>query len=148
MSSPPRGFEPISRDLLDALRRARERFAAHVRTRGADYFQRRRVGSIELRADSIQAKVYGTRTYKSGWLWNGSEATPQCSCPAGPYCKHAYALALAVLREHDRGAGEPASRTEDSRASVAADLEEWAHRHSTAPSRSLRVVLGLEHRDD
>jgi len=150
MEPSPRGFEPPSLDLIDALRRARERFPTHVRTRGADYFHRRRVGSVELRADSIQAKVYGTRTYKSGWLWNGRETTPLCSCPAGPWCKHAYALALTVLREHDRGAGVPMAPWSESprEANVAAELEEWAHRHTAVPSRSLRVVLGLEHRDD
>ena len=134
---------------MDALRRTLERFPAYVRTRGADYFHRRRVGSIELRPDTIQAKVYGTRAYKSGWLWNGSEAIPQCSCPVGPYCKHAYALALAVLREHDRGGGVgSATWTERPSSSVATELEEWAHRHTSAPSRSLRVVLGLENRED
>ncbi|HET9327593.1 MAG TPA: DEAD/DEAH box helicase [Candidatus Eisenbacteria bacterium] len=148
MASPSRGFEPLSSSLIDALRRARERFPAYVRTRGADYFHRRRVGSIELRPDTIQAKVYGTRTYKSGWRWNGHEANPQCSCPVGPFCKHSYALALAVLREHDRGGAVETTWTERPSSSVATELEEWAHRHTTPPSRSLRVVLGLEHRDD
>ena len=67
----------------------------------------------------------------------------------GPYCKHAYALALAVLREHDRGGGVgSATWTERPSSSVATELEEWAHRHTSAPSRSLRVVLGLENRED
>src|SRR5262249_44838963 len=120
------GFEPPYRELVNALRRARERFPAYIRTRGADYFHRRRVGSIELRSDTVQAKVHGTRAYKTAWVWNGREAIPQCSCPVAPYCKPSYALALAVLSEHERRPGPRTPVWSEPRAesSVAAKLEE------------------------
>src|SRR5437899_6943046 len=164
------GSDLPERVLIEAVRNALGRFPTYVRARGAEYFHRRRVDAIERHRDSIQAVVYGTRKYRSAWSRTGDEATPRCSCPAGPWCKHAYALALAVLAEYDRqaGAGRPTWREPSAQAGgwvptvleprdppdlaaeaegrVAAELEAWAHRHTSPPSRSLRVVLSVENR--
>src|SRR5688500_1761592 len=108
MGSLPSGVDRPPSELISSIRDARSRFPDYVRTRGAEYFRRRRVGAIVRTLDMILASVYGSRTYQTGWSWNGNEATPRCSCPVGPWCKHAYALALAAIAEHDRETG-PAS---------------------------------------
>ena len=250
MGSLPSGVDRPASDLIASIRNARARFPSHVRARGAEYFHRQRVAALKRTPDAILATVSGTRTYQTAWSWNGDQASPRCSCPVGPWCKHAYALALAAIAEHDRetrrASPEPSrgaipveprsARVSDlpnsrrdmdslvngsswerqyalhrmmapalrrqtldlrplmslldepdpdlrcwrlareipihtggwlpkpleayrdrpdlaalaerqAQAKVAADLEAWAHRHNAAPSRSLRVVLRIEHRD-
>src|SRR5262245_2343511 len=136
-------------DLIAALRRALGRFPSFVRVRGAEYFQRRRVGALEREPHAIRATVHGTRHYQTAWLLTDGQAWPRCSCPAGPWCKHSCALALAALAGEagtSRAAGAGAER--EGPAQVAAELEEWAHRRTMTPSRSLRVTLGIEDRDE
>jgi superfamily II DNA or RNA helicase len=149
MEDPASSFDLSGGALIEAVRSALGRFPTYVRVRGAEYFHRRRVGTLEREPDAIRATVHGTHPYRSSWSLNDGQALPRCSCPVGPWCKHAYALALAALAQEPgdrRGLGAFAER--EGQARLAAELEQWAHRRTMAPSRALRVVLGLEGRDE
>ncbi|TMQ72081.1 MAG: hypothetical protein E6K80_03740, partial [Candidatus Eisenbacteria bacterium] len=142
-------FQLPGRALVEAIRGALGRFPTYVRVRGAEYFHRRRVGALEREPDAIGATVRGTRAYRSAWSLSDGQALPRCSCPVGPWCKHTYALALTALAQEPgdrRGLGALAEH--EGQARLAAELEQWAHRRTMAPSRALRVVLGLEDRDE
>ena len=149
MEDPASSFDLSGRALIEAVRSALGRFPTFVRARGAEYFHRRRVGALEREPDVIRATVHGTRSYRSSWSLSDCQALPRCSCPVGPWCKHTYALALAALAQEPgdrRGLGALAER--EGQARFAAELEQWAHRRTRAPSRALRVVLGLEDREE
>src|SRR6185503_11112479 len=103
--------------------------------------------------------------------WDGRDADPYCTCPAGPVCKHAYALARAIdaaRPDRDAMAAEAErTRAREARANerhafrgfdprleepwaepvpedLAEDLNDWVHRRTATPGRTLRVVIGLE----
>jgi superfamily II DNA or RNA helicase len=106
------------------------------------------------------------------WRWDGAQADPLCSCPVGPLCKHAYALARAIEAARDGGSvdddsgearrtrswesrvrdarrGESFAHTElrpveGARSDLVGDLEDWAHRRVEASARTLRAVFGLD----
>ena len=61
------------------------------------YVQNGRVGPLEVDGQCVRATVHGTEVYQTLWEWTGKVWDPDCSCPVGPYCKHAYALASRIL---------------------------------------------------
>jgi len=127
----------IAPDFLAAVGDETARMPSYLLGRGRTYFHDGRVGPIEVESDHVSAPVYGSRTYRTSWTWNGEVARPRCTCPAGPWCKHVVALAEAL--KFSNGSGRPA---DDAR--VAGELAEWARRHADSGARTLRAVLGLE----
>ncbi|MCC6765950.1 MAG: DEAD/DEAH box helicase [Deltaproteobacteria bacterium] len=86
---------------VDALRGVVAKLRAFppmVRHRGQEYARSGRVGRLIFEDDAVRAKVHGSRLYDAAWSWGRLDASrPACSCPVGPYCKHAYALACCLL---------------------------------------------------
>lgn len=73
-------------------------FPPMVRHRGQEYARSGRVGQMIFAADAVRAEVRGAHPYDAAWTWpHIGESRPACSCPVGPYCKHAYALACCLL---------------------------------------------------
>src|SRR5688500_369399 len=95
-ATPPEA--PIPAEVIEAIRRDAEHFPPYVRSRGLDYWERGRVGALEIGEGHVRAAVRGSRTYRTGWHWSGAAVDPRCTCPVGPVCKHAYAVALAATR--------------------------------------------------
>lgn len=162
-------LEAPSAEMLDAIKANAEHFPSYIQSRGRSYLSDGRVGPPEVEPNQIRATVRGSRNYRTQWLWDGHTADPHCTCPAGPICKHAYALAEAIdgTRHHrvpvaelrarargDRSAdvrhppgrdGEPQGvepLPERVRAEMTSDLAQWARRHVEAPARVVRAVFG------
>ena len=68
-----------------------------AQSRGDDYALASRVIEERLDGGNVVARVRGTRVYAVRWTFVENGADPLCSCPAGPLCKHAYAVGLRVL---------------------------------------------------
>ena len=118
---------------LAELRAALADFPPRVATRGRHYALEGRVGDVELSPTGFSAVVEGTDLYDCGWEWLDEVGwCPDCSCPVGPECKHAYAVAYILLKEipaweaadawsdlppapHHREAGRPAVHVPDGR---------------------------------
>ncbi len=159
--------------MIDAVRANAGHFPTYIQSRGRSYLADGRVGPLEVEGNRVGATVRGSRNYRTLWQWDGKIADPHCTCPAGPICKHAFALARAIDgARHDRvttaadaargrardGGGSEARRhpfrgadsgedrplPEQVRAELASDLAHWARRHSEAPARVLRAVFGLD----
>ena len=130
----------IAPDFLASIQAEAARMPDYIQGRGRTYFHDGRVGPIEVEAERVSAPLYGSRTYRTSWHWNGDTAKPRCTCPAGPYCKHAVALAEAL--RYSEGTGDPAAPNEDMR--VAGELARWARLHADGGGRTLRCVLGIE----
>jgi superfamily II DNA or RNA helicase len=81
------------KSLLDDL----ASFPSHIRERGARYAAEGRVGLLVVSDLEVSAVVRGSADYRTAWAWDRELWLPECTCPAGPYCKHAYALACTVL---------------------------------------------------
>jgi superfamily II DNA or RNA helicase len=98
------GMPPV--DALRGIVSKLRAFPAMVRHRGSDYARDGRVGRLIFEDDAVRAKVHGTKPYDAAWSWDTLEAThPSCTCPVGPYCKHAYALACCLLAAAHTEAG-------------------------------------------
>ncbi len=80
-----------------ALHRRLSLFDSRSRQRGIQYWRGGAVGELQFSAGQVRADVHGTRVYDSGWSFASGEWHPECDCPVGPLCKHAYAMALHVL---------------------------------------------------
>ena len=168
----PSTIATLPTGMLRGIRSHAEHFPSPIRERGRCYLRDGRVGALEIEGKRISATVRGSRRYRTVWAWNGRDADPLCTCPAGPVCKHAYALARAIESarrelvvkatgaarvqaqdEHasgDRhrvvlGFDPRAEESSDERAHahLAKDFAHWARRHAEAPARTLRAVLGL-----
>ena len=165
-------LDALPSSLIAAIREDARHFPPHIQRRGRAYLAQRRVGPLEVRSSRIGATVRGTRPYRTAWTWKGANVDPQCSCPAGPVCKHAYALARAIDAErHDGEAQVAAARRreltarsaaagrepfrgerfaagpperEPAPADLANELARWARRHRDAPRQVLRVAAGLD----
>jgi superfamily II DNA or RNA helicase len=96
-SIPPGRWKSLVDDLAS--------FVTHVRERGVDYAVQGRVGSLAVSDLGFSAMVRGRRDYRTEWHWDGDLWLPECTCKAGPYCKHAYALACCVLDRARRELG-------------------------------------------
>ena len=134
----------VAPDFLAAIQSETARMPDYLQGRGRTYFHEGRVGPLEVEAERASAPVHGSRTYRTSWHWNGEFARPRCTCPAGPWCKHAVALAEAL--KYSEGSGAPAPPDEDMR--VAGELARWARLHADSGGRTLRVVLGLEREEE
>ena len=181
-TSPVRRVKPeppidtLPGEMIDAIRANATHFPNYIQSRGRSYLAEGRVGPLEVEEHQIRATIRGSRSYRTSWQWDGRTADPHCSCPAGPICKHAFALARAIDgARHDRvatSAGVARGRVPDGRANeagrhpfraaypgrdqplpereraeLASDLAHWARRHAGAPTRVLRAVFGL-HSDE
>ncbi len=82
-----------AQDLLAAL----STFPQWVRERGLQYADEGRVGAIRHEGASVRAPVRGGHVYATRWTFADVGARSVCSCPAGPHCKHAYAVGALVL---------------------------------------------------
>jgi hypothetical protein len=114
MSESARTIDSLPDEMIESIRRDAEHFPSYVRHRGREYVVWRRVGPLEIETDLVRATVRGTRNYRTAWRWNGRGVDPSCSCPVGPLCKHAYALALAIIAARNRetpGGEEPSAET-------------------------------------
>ena len=101
MTEPLLSLASLPPAMIEAIRRDAEHFPAFVRNRGREYLVGGRVGPFEIDDHVVRASVRGTHTYRTAWRWNGQSADPTCTCPVAPLCKHAYALARAIVMAHD-----------------------------------------------
>ncbi|MBX3027374.1 DEAD/DEAH box helicase [bacterium] len=99
---------PLSGDRLGALRAELETFTPAVVQRGEGYVEDGRVSALRGEPDRVEATVHGSSDYRVLWWWNGRGWAHECTCPYGAGCKHAYAVASAVL-----GGGAPAAAPAD-----------------------------------
>ncbi len=96
---PPKLIHPAASLALDRLDDALAKFASTSRSRGIRYQRDGAVGALKVRSGEVRADVMGTRLYDVAWTYNGRTWRPECDCPVGPRCKHAYALADELIEE-------------------------------------------------
>ncbi len=89
----------IAAPQISALIEEIARFPTTTRERGRRYAAAGRVGPLRFDGACVSATVRGTNVYEALWQWHNGEWDPDCTCPAAPYCKHAYALACRVLAD-------------------------------------------------
>ncbi len=127
---------------LLALRAALSGFDHRVGQRGMRYVSDGRVGPIEVFGAIWSADVSGTQVYDTYWNWRGPAWDHECSCPVAFHCKHAYALAVTMLRGAVPAAVAPATGpapgAADAGASILAQL-----RASTEPWRRHMILAPL-----
>lgn len=63
--------------------------------RGEEYYRKGAVCSLIQHGSRISAMVQGNRRYKANIHLSGSSLKYDCTCPAGGFCKHLIAAALA-----------------------------------------------------
>lgn len=63
--------------------------------RGEEYYRKGAVCSLIQHENRISAEVQGKRRYKANIHLSGSSLKYDCTCPAGGFCKHLIAAALA-----------------------------------------------------
>ena len=97
LQNPSDSLSTVPREALAAIAERAAEFPELLRSRGAQYLRAGRVGPLQAEPHAIRAVVRGTRRYRSSWEWKEGEALPRCTCPAGPECKHAFALAASIL---------------------------------------------------
>jgi len=124
---------PYSRPTLEALKRETRHFPLRVRDRGEAY-ARTRVGAVAFGSHDFSASVRGSGTarYRTGWYLENGDWLPDCTCPASPYCKHAYALALVVLRSEAQttAAGGGAGGEQSALEVLQTSNREWEREHA------------------
>ncbi len=156
-------IQALPAETIEAIRVNSEHFPSYIQSRGRSYLAEGRLGPLEVEPNRISTTSRGGRSYRTRWQWeDGGTADPQCTCPAGPICKHAFALARAIDQAWRDHAG-PGSRTTERarspfrgaapprdppppellRTELADDLAHWARRRIEAPTRVLRAVIGL-----
>ncbi|MGH7790477.1 MAG: SWIM zinc finger family protein, partial [Candidatus Binatia bacterium] len=137
------------------LQGAMSRFGAAVRTRGQQYAATNRVGAIHGfsgEPPGISAQVYGSEVYETAWEWVGGHWFPECTCPAAPYCKHAYALAWCVLevvmstplRAGGRDPAPPRAAAGSLLGQLRAATAEWARQRLLIEYLRTRLGGGLD----
>jgi superfamily II DNA or RNA helicase len=164
-------IDALASDSIDAIRTNAAHFPSHVQSRGRLYLAEGRVGQLEVERNRISATIRGRQNYRTTWQWDRTSANPRCTCPEGPICKHAFALARAIEgARSDRAAtaGNHRGRVRDDRqgdhggdpfradlfredqvapervrAELTSDLAHWARRHAEAPTRVVRAAFGL-----
>ncbi len=107
MTEPLLSLASLPAAMIEAIRRDAEHFPVFVRNRGREYLVGGRVGPLEIEGHVVRASVRGAAAYRTAWCWNGQSADPSCTCPVAPLCKHAYALARAIIvaRDGDEASG-------------------------------------------
>ncbi len=111
MTEPLLTLASLPAAMIEAIRRDAEHFPVFVRNRGREYLIGGRVGPLEIEGHVVRASIRGSHTYRTAWRWNGQSADPSCTCPVAPLCKHAYALARAIIVARD--GDETATGTDD-----------------------------------
>ena len=101
----PRELRRLADEVFDDLYLALMGFPALIRQRGQGYVEDGRVGPLVFEAGRTWATVHGATRYVTSWRLDESGWRSTCTCPAGPECKHAFALGteLIALRESDAG---------------------------------------------
>jgi hypothetical protein len=89
-------IDALPAETIDAIRTNAAHFPAQIQSRGRSYLAEGRVGPLEVERNRISATIRGRRNYRAIWQWDGTTADPRCTCPDGPVCKHAFALARAI----------------------------------------------------
>src|SRR5438045_3635796 len=87
----------LSPDQLASLLGSLAGFPSQVRQHGQEYAASGRVGAIDYDGSCAAARVRGSLDYYTQWEWSDDDWKPHCSCPAGPQCKHSYALGRTML---------------------------------------------------
>ena len=82
---------------LDALSDTLRGFPRYLQVRGSEYARGGRVWDTTAVDGGFHSRVQGTRAYATRWHLDVGRWTPRCSCPSGPWCKHAFAAGLFVL---------------------------------------------------
>ena len=64
-----------------------------------EYAAMGRVGPLAVSEFGFGALVRGRVEYRTSWQWDDGDGMwrPECTCPASPFCKHAYALACCAV---------------------------------------------------
>ena len=95
--------------------------------RGVGYFREGRVHLLRSLENGFDAEAEGTRTYRlslkreaGDWVWN-------CECPAGGFCKHLVAAALAWRDGEREWAPSRDELLEFLKAQPAERLAQWLH---------------------
>ena len=130
------GASDKKRLLADALR---EQAKGDNLARGRDYFANGAVKALTQIGQRVSAAVQGTHLYKAFFWMENSALRYECSCPAGGFCKHLDAVALAfnaggadVLDDADEppaptgsaGSGQSKTRSRDLRTHLMAQSKE------------------------
>ena len=97
--------------------------------RGEEYFSEGCVRGLAEHADTITAKVLGSRDYRVKLSIKNGGIDYSCTCPVGAdgdFCKHCVAVGLAWLNPESsrKGSGKPAVTLGDARAALAAQPKE------------------------
>lgn len=95
--------------------RALPEFSRRTRDRGLGYARGGRVRSIRVGSDAIVATVQGSQIYTVTWERERVEISgqeheewfPDCTCPVGLDCKHAFAVAAVLLGSGSIASPEP-----------------------------------------
>ncbi len=104
--------EAFTKQQLKALIAEIARFDQQTRDRGQRYAAAGRVGPPAFDGHCVTAPVRGTHLYETLWEWDSVEWFPDCTCPVGSYCKHAYALACCVIAANGADSAFPDARLE------------------------------------
>ncbi|PIQ68998.1 MAG: hypothetical protein COV91_01225 [Candidatus Taylorbacteria bacterium CG11_big_fil_rev_8_21_14_0_20_46_11] len=90
-------------------RKLRGYFESHIFARGKDYFQSGAVDTLAVLKQKdatiqVKATVYGSEEYETSLTFDpkGSSFSDfECTCPYDDLCKHAVALGLAFIEQHE-----------------------------------------------
>jgi superfamily II DNA or RNA helicase len=82
-------------------------FSARTRSRGLRYARAGNVTELSVSPEEIRAVVLGTIPYDTRWIWDDTGWDCECDCPIAFDCKHAYAVAAAVLDQFHRRESPP-----------------------------------------
>lgn len=93
------------------LRESLKSYSQSTASRGKSYFKEGKVIEVEFRGNEIHGLVEGSyeSNYRTYFRKNPGGWQSICSCPVSFHCKHAYALALAVLDTSTSNGGNTSS---------------------------------------
>jgi superfamily II DNA or RNA helicase len=103
----PQQVRRIADGVFDKLFFALEDMTPPTRRRGREYVNEGRVYDPVFGPGRISANVDGSLPYHTEWRLDRSGWHPDCTCPIGRQCKHAYALGALVLSLVEDGVGIP-----------------------------------------
>ena len=84
-------------EALASLAETLRAFPRYLQVRGGEYARGGRVWELTREGDGFRAKVQGSRSYLTRWRHDDPRWAPTCSCPSGPWCKHAFGTGLLVI---------------------------------------------------
>lgn len=134
-----------------ALKRELAGFGAMTKLRANGYANR--IHNLELvDEDTVGATIEGTHPYECTWFFDGRQWEHDCTCPVGYLCKHAYAMAEALMRTvhvaHPQAPSamrsrEHAAPSESAQTRILAQLRDT--RGSWSRRRPLALLFQLNH---